>query len=105
MSDLEEKLVKLCDGIRALVDWEAELRESGETDRADEVHAHLLQMIEFAARIEARTRDGLSAKRASLSAIRDTGPGIEDSAAVSALQASIETDGMRLGAAGGRLLN
>ena len=33
MSDLEVKLVKLCDGIRALVEWEAELREAGETDR------------------------------------------------------------------------
>ena len=98
MGDLEEKLVKLCDGIRALVDWEAELRESGESRRADEVWNHLGQMIRFAARMEAETRNGLSAKRDSLSAILNARRGVEGHAAVRALRASIEMDGERIGA-------
>lgn len=105
MSDLEEKLVKLCDGIRALVDWEAELRESGETDRAENVRVHLIQMIEFAARIQASTRGGLCAKRESLSAIANAGPDIDGSAAVRALRASIDNDSKRFGAEPGRFLN
>lgn len=105
MSDLEDKLLKLCDGIRALVEWETELREAGETDRAENVRAHLVQMIEFAARIQASTRDGLSAKNESLSAVLNARPDIDDSAAVRALRASIETDGKRFSAEGSRLLN
>ena len=105
MSDLEVKLVKLCDGIRALVEWEAELREAGETDRAGEVRAHLVQMIEFAVRIPASTRAGLSAKRVSLSAIVNLSGGLDGHAAVRALRASIETERKRLGAAQSARLN
>lgn len=96
MTDLEDKLVKLCDGIRALVDWEAELQEAGETDRAGNVRNHLVQMIEFAARMQAGTPGGLAAKRDSLAAIVSAGQDIDASAAVRALRASIEADGKRL---------
>ena len=105
MSDLEIKLVKLCDGILALVGWEAELQEAGETDRAAEVRAHLVQMIEFAVRIPAGTPDGLSAKRDALFAIMNARGDLGEHVAVQALRESIDTDGKRFGAGYDRLLN
>lgn len=105
MSDLEIKLVKLCDGILALVDWEAELRDAGEIDRAAEVRAHLVQMIEFAVRIPASTLDSLCAKRDALFAIMNARGDLDGHAAVRALRASIDMDGKRFGAGDHQLLN
>lgn len=105
MSDLEIKLVKLCDGILALVDWETELEEAGETSRAAEVRAHLVQMLEFAVRIPAGTWDGLCAKRDALFAIANARGDLDGHVAVHALRASVDRDGKRFCAESAQLLN
>ena len=93
MSDPELSLIKLSDAIRALVDWDEDLRKAGDFDQADKVWSNIVEMLEFATRIQARTRTGLKAKIACLFAVE-----IHENCeheAVSALRKSIESDRQR----------
>ena len=92
MGDLEEKLIKLCEGIRDLVNWASDLRACGETHRAIDTSCHINEMIRFACRIPAKTARGRSAKTDALAAIDSRRDIRFDDALVRALRASIEND-------------
>ena len=90
-------LVKLCDGIRALADWERELRETGEGDRADKVRGQIAEMVELASKMPAETRAGFRAKTRCLAAIVEVYKDLYEQVSVRALWKSIENDKARFG--------